>query len=592
MFDSNLKGIVKMDSQGNNKELIYEFGGAPVEYTPRLFTDQLGNIYMYYNYTIKKMDNNGGNVQQIINTVYGITAMALDKIGNIYVVRGIELQKIDAVTGTVSIIASDFSSFYGIRNLVVDQLGTIYYIRDNDLKKINNDGTNIQVVAAGVGYESGLSIDEFGSIYWSSNDPSITAAKKISPKFTSNRVAIAMTVETLTVPTFSAPVFIQGATATALTATSSGTGLLWYSAATGGTGSTTAPTPSTATVGTTSYWVSSTSNNGCESARVEMVVTTNPPLPATHLNFDGVNDYVELPNEATFDFTNQMTVEFWMNSNVTPQQWDALVAKGDGSWRVSLTAAGKINFAGSGSFGDVTSNEVVTDGTWKHVAVTYNGSNAIIYIDGMENNRLAGTGNIANSSYKVSIGENLQATGRNYKGNIDEVRLWNVARTATQINANKNCELQGNETGLLAYYKFNQGDGAVTNTTITTLTDVTANGNNGTLTGFALTGTSSHFLSGSPIITGNSCTTLSNTSFDIANNTILYPNPTKGKINITVNNLTNVSVSVYDLNGRELLNKKVSAEDNSINISNFQSGVYLFKIKSQEGETIKKVLKN
>ena len=72
--------------------------------------------------------------------------------------------------------------------------------------------------------------------------------------------------------------YCQNATASALTAT--GTGLLWYTAATGGTGSTTAPTPSTTTVGTTSYYVSQTVS-GCESNRASIAVTINANPTAT-----------------------------------------------------------------------------------------------------------------------------------------------------------------------------------------------------------------------------------------------------------------------------------------------------------------------
>lgn len=74
-------------------------------------------------------------------------------------------------------------------------------------------------------------------------------------------------------PTVTTPVsYCQGATATALTAT--GTNLLWYTVPVGGVGSTTAPTPSTAIVGTTSYYVSQTIN-GCESARIQIDIIIN-----------------------------------------------------------------------------------------------------------------------------------------------------------------------------------------------------------------------------------------------------------------------------------------------------------------------------
>jgi hypothetical protein len=64
--------------------------------------------------------------------------------------------------------------------------------------------------------------------------------------------------------------YCQNATATALSAT--GSNLLWYTQASGGTGSATAPTPSTASSGTTSYWVSQTETGTCESPRTKIVV--------------------------------------------------------------------------------------------------------------------------------------------------------------------------------------------------------------------------------------------------------------------------------------------------------------------------------
>ena len=96
----------------------------------------------------------------------------------------------------------------------------------------------------------------------------------------SPRALISVVVNPLpTAPTVTTPVnYCQGATASALTAT--GTGLLWYSTATGGTGSAIAPTPSTATVGATNYYVSQTNpTSGCEGPRALIVVSINP-IPA------------------------------------------------------------------------------------------------------------------------------------------------------------------------------------------------------------------------------------------------------------------------------------------------------------------------
>jgi len=92
---------------------------------------------------------------------------------------------------------------------------------------------------------------------------------------TSSASTTTVTVNAIpTAPTVTSPVtYQQNATATALTAT--GTGLKWYTVATGGTGNTTAPIPSTTTIGTTTYYVSQTVN-GCESPRasIDVVIVT------------------------------------------------------------------------------------------------------------------------------------------------------------------------------------------------------------------------------------------------------------------------------------------------------------------------------
>ncbi len=103
----------------------------------------------------------------------------------------------------------------------------------------------------------------------------------------SARAEIVVTVTACTPPvppTVANKSYTVGDAATPLTAT--GTALKWYAAATGGASSPTAPTPSTTTAGTTSYFVSQTVG-GCESARAEIVVTVTactPPAAPTVAN--------------------------------------------------------------------------------------------------------------------------------------------------------------------------------------------------------------------------------------------------------------------------------------------------------------------
>lgn len=107
----------------------------------------------------------------------------------------------------------------------------------------------------------------------------------------SSRVAIVVTVNATPVaPTVTTPVtYCKNATATALTATA--TVLKWYTAATGGTSSGTAPTPTTTAAGSTTYYVSQTVNT-CESPRAAIVVTVNaiPTItPYIQVNAEGWN---------------------------------------------------------------------------------------------------------------------------------------------------------------------------------------------------------------------------------------------------------------------------------------------------------------
>ena len=91
--------------------------------------------------------------------------------------------------------------------------------------------------------------------------------------------AITVTINSITAaPTVTSPViYCQGVTTSQLTAT--GNALLWYNTLTGGTGNTIAPTPSSASSGNTTYYVSQTVS-GCEGTRASIVVTILTTTPA------------------------------------------------------------------------------------------------------------------------------------------------------------------------------------------------------------------------------------------------------------------------------------------------------------------------
>ncbi|MBK8788471.1 MAG: fibronectin type III domain-containing protein [Chitinophagaceae bacterium] len=151
----------------------------------------------------------------------------------------------------------------------------------------------------------------------------------------SQRAVIAVNITGLpAAPTATTPVtYCQNVTATALTAT--GTNLTWYTTATGGTGSATAPTPITTTAGSTSYYVSQTNNCGeGPRAAINVNVTATPAAP-TGLNVTGIT-------------TNSAV----LNWNVTAGNFYSVDYRvsGSGAW---VTAAASIT-AGSVSVSNLT----------------------------------------------------------------------------------------------------------------------------------------------------------------------------------------------------------------------------------------------
>jgi hypothetical protein len=137
-----------------------------------------------------------------------------------------------------------------------------------------------------------------------------------------------------------------------------------------------------------------------------------------------------------------------------------------------------------GGFNDDSTNDLGINSSsdqWVHVAEVWNGTNLLTYVNGALKITTAGTGGttmLATARSVVSIGCN-PSNSACFAGLVDEFRVWNVARTATQIQANYNKPAAGNEAGLVAYWKFDDAVGSTTAVDSVTSTGHTAH--NGTL---------------------------------------------------------------------------------------------------------------
>ena len=218
------------------------------------------------------------------------------------------------------------------------------------------------------------------------------------------------------------------------------------------------------------------------------------------LNFDGVNDYVSVNSSAALNITSNLSLSAWVYRN-SSGKYDCIIGKdnyaGNNGYSLWIYDDDKLTlrFGNSRIYKSSTS---IPSGTWVHVAGTFDGTNAKLYINGTLDSSYPASAPTSNSG-GLYLGTPQDAVGNplfNFSGTLEDIRIWNIALTQSAIQSSMNNELLGNESGLVAYYSFNQGIAGGDNTGISTITDKTANAFNGTLTNFTKNGASSNFVNG------------------------------------------------------------------------------------------------
>lgn len=178
--------------------------------------------------------------------------------------------------------------------------------------------------------------------------------------------------------------------------------------------------------------------------------------------------------QVDFNFTDQMTIMFWAKWSIDPangSQWSNMVTMnsethGDRGqfWIQHSSNNSKFEFALAtlGSNGQMSRNFLYSTTTpqqdvWYHIAVTYDGSQMKLYVNGVLENSRNKSGNIYTyqSDFVLTVASWAASNyGRSFVGQIDELSIWNVAKTEEEIGSIMNNLLMGYEPGLAAYYRF------------------------------------------------------------------------------------------------------------------------------------------
>ena len=210
------------------------------------------------------------------------------------------------------------------------------------------------------------------------------------------------------------------------------------------------------------------------------------PVAGQCLKFDGVNGSVQVAHAGDLN-AYPLTATAWFRTTNAANVVQGVVSKyadasGNG-WTLVVQNGRLRGFyyrTLSNVALDVTSVAVVADGVWHHAALVVDAAGGRLLLDGtvVGSGSWVGPAGAPTGTEPLQIGRYFSYPNR-FAGAIDEVTVWNRALATSEIQAMKNLPLAGNETGLVAYWRLDEGTGV-------TLGDATGLGHTGTLVGTAL----------------------------------------------------------------------------------------------------------
>jgi hypothetical protein len=160
--------------------------------------------------------------------------------------------------------------------------------------------------------------------------------------------------------------------------------------------------------------------------------------PGSALLTDGLNDRMTVNNDPLLNFQNAITVSTWIKPVQPFDKERFILSHGSwqNRWKISITPEKKIRWTVNtlNGIADLdTDFEVQSDSTY-HLAVTYGDGWMLLFINGKLNSYKALTGNIRTTTQPLLVGQMLpDMTEYNYKGMVDEVKIFDFALTPTAV---------------------------------------------------------------------------------------------------------------------------------------------------------------
>ena len=204
-------------------------------------------------------------------------------------------------------------------------------------------------------------------------------------------------------------------------------------------------------------------------------------LPPPNFALEFGRSYVNVADNDALDLTTAWTLEVWVRpalagSGVNQDIISKWGVGGNASYGMQLSPQGHLYVGthdGNVSRG-VRGRTTLTSGVWRHLAGVFESGTIRIYLDGILDTAATGFAAPMNSRSPLVFGREGVYAWYYFGGIMDEVRIWNVARTGAEIAASRSSRLTGTEPGLVGYWRFDEGTGD-------TVFDATGRGNHGRL---------------------------------------------------------------------------------------------------------------
>ena len=169
------------------------------------------------------------------------------------------------------------------------------------------------------------------------------------------------------------------------------------------------------------------------------------------LSFNGTSSVVTVPNSASLQLSTGMTLEAWVDPSKVSAAWRDVIYKANDNFYLEATSSNASRPDGGliagGSYADAFGTARLPANTWSYLTETYDGSTLRLYVNGTQVASTAHTGAISTSTNPLQIGGD-SLYGQFFAGLIDEVRIYNVALSAAQIQTDENTPVnpQGPDT--------------------------------------------------------------------------------------------------------------------------------------------------